>query len=328
METTNPFMLKLHNANESAKIIVDAWNNRDNKEYPYHDQPTVLMIAQAQYGAENIFMLSSDYHGRWEDDDCYFIYYNNITGEEFEDTWSTRFAAPPFSWFETITLHDAFENDLVNKEVYLEYIKKKAFKYLEVCNPKGKYIDPEKYTKYMLPVRVEGGRKFKGDGILVSIDTKTYTYGPTYGKGYNQSTTRTARIYVPESNTFEYCNDKYCKFYTMQDLYNEWVTFFTNQITNLTVHDVFETVNSWLDNNHNLRITPFEEFLSWKVNPYRDVINALLEAEKQMEIANRLYKEVREFDNLEKWVREHMTDVPEANVRTVAERIWKKRNNR
>ena len=74
METNNPVLLKLHNATEFAKNIVAIWNDRDNKAYPYREQPTSLMIAQAQYGAENIFMLSSDYHGHLEDDDCYFVY--------------------------------------------------------------------------------------------------------------------------------------------------------------------------------------------------------------------------------------------------------------
>lgn len=327
METNNPVLLNLHNATEFAKNIVAIWNDRDNKAYPYREQPTSLMIAQAQYGAENIFMLSSDYHGHLEDDDCYFVYYNNITGEEFKDTWSTRFAAPPFGWFETITLLDAFENDLVNKEVYLEYFKKKVFKHIDVCNPEGKYIDPEKYAKYLLPVRVEGGRKFKGEGILVDIDTKTYTFGPTYGKGYNQSTTATAKIYVPEANTFAYCSANYCKFYTLQDLYNEWVALVTKQVTTMTVGDVFVTKNSCMDNNHNSHIMTFEKYLEGYVNPYKYVIEALVESEKQLEIANRCYKKVREVENLEKWVREHMTDVPEADVHTVAERIWRKHNN-
>ena len=326
MESDNTILIKLHHATEFAKNTIAEWNDPDNKNYATKYPPTALMKAQAQYGAENIFMISSDYHGRHEDDDCYFVYYNNVTGEEFKDTWSTRFAAPPFGWFETITLNDAFENDIVNKEVYLEYIKKKVFKYLEVCNPEGKYIDPEKYTKYLLPVRVEGGRKFKGEGVLVSIDTKTYTFGPTYGKGYNQSTTRTARIYVPETNTFAYCGANYCKFYTLQDLYNKWVEFETEQISKLTVRDVFGSLSSWLDDNHNFRVLSFEKYLEGYENPYKYVIEALVEAEKQMEIANRCYKEVREVENIEKWVREHMTDVPESDVHTVAVRIFNKRN--
>ena len=316
----------LTKATDFAKTRIAEWNDRSNISIVVNYPPTELIKAQAQYGAENIFMLSSDYHGRYEDDDCYFTYYNNVTGEEFKDTWSTRFAAPPFGWFETITLHDAFENDLVNKEVYLEYLKKKVFKYLEVCNPEGKYIDPEKYVKYLLPVRVEGGRKFKGEGILVSIDTKTYTFGPTYGKGYNQSSTSTAKIYVPETNTFAYCSANYCKFYTLKDLYNEWVAFVTKQVTTLTVNDVFDTQNSWMDNNHNLHIMTFEKYLESYVNPYKYVIEALIESEKQLEIANNLYKEAREIENLEKWVREHMTDVPDSNVYDVAVRIYRKRN--
>ena len=317
----------LTKATNFAKATIVEWNDRDNNSklnYP----PTVLMKAQAQYGAENIFMMSSDYHGRHEDDDCYFTYYNNVTGEEFKDTWSTRFAAPPFAWFETITLNTAFENDLVNKEVYLDYIKKRTLDSLKFSNPEGKYIDPEKYAKYLLPVRVDGGRKFKGEGILVEVEEKTYHFGPSYGRSYNQSTTATAKIYVPETNTFAYCSANYCKFYTLQDLYNEWVTYITNQISNLSINDVFGPNDGWLNKNYGFKIVSFEEFLSsWKQNPYKFVIKALTESEKQAEIANNIYKEVREIENLEKWVREHMTNVPESDVHTVAVRIYKKRNS-
>ena len=306
-----------------AKSIIAEWNDCNNKSSKLNYPPTALMKAQAQYGAENIFMLSSDYHGRYNDDDCYFTYYNNVTGEEFKDTWSTRFAAPPFQWFETITLNTAFENNLVDYTVYLNYIKKRTLDSLRFSNPDGKYIDPKKFTKYLLPVKVDGGRKFKGNGILVDVEEKTYHFGPSYGHNYNQSTTATAKIYVPETNTFAYCSANYCKFYTLQDLYNEWVTYVTNKINNLSVDDVFDN-SGLLNENYGFKIISFEEFLSEKQNPYKQVIEALIESEKQEEIANNLYKEVRDIENVEKWVREHMKDVPESDVHTVAVRIYKK----
>ena len=68
----------LTKATDFAKATIAEWNDRGNTSIQLNYPPTVLMKAQAQYGAENIFMLSSDYHGRYEDDDCYFTYYNNI----------------------------------------------------------------------------------------------------------------------------------------------------------------------------------------------------------------------------------------------------------
>ena len=50
---------------------------------------TAVQKAIQEYGIENISMVGYNYHGRYEDDDCEFTYYNNVTGNFFYDEWTT-----------------------------------------------------------------------------------------------------------------------------------------------------------------------------------------------------------------------------------------------
>ena len=77
---------------------------------------TAVQQAIKEFGVENISMVSYNYHGRYEDDDCDFTYYNNVTGEFFNDEWTTRFACPGYGCYECQTLEEADKNGYINHE--------------------------------------------------------------------------------------------------------------------------------------------------------------------------------------------------------------------
>ena len=62
------------------------------------------------------------------------------------------------------------------------------------------------------PVKVTGGRKYRGRGFVVSYSTSTNDYGwrhTGYGWARNVVETTTARIWVPELGKFQYANSSY-----------------------------------------------------------------------------------------------------------------------
>ena len=64
---------------EQLREWVNKVNNGEYEESVF----TAVEEAIIKYGPENIFLVSSDYHGLYQDDNCIFQYYNNVTGDIF-----------------------------------------------------------------------------------------------------------------------------------------------------------------------------------------------------------------------------------------------------
>lgn len=63
-----------------------------------------------------------------------------------------------------------------------------------------------------IPVKVTGGRKYRGTGFMVSVSSSTNDYGwrhTGYGWARNIVETETARIWVPALGKFQYANSNY-----------------------------------------------------------------------------------------------------------------------
>lgn len=187
--------------------------------------------AIAKYGAFNISMTKRDYHGRYEDDDCYFEYYNNVTGEYFEDEWSTRFAAPSFGLYEHVWFKQAYDYGYVDKNKIFETVKKRlANKYMKVYS--YDLSSNFKHIAHMgLPVNVFKGRKFRGNAYLVDTDILSFCYNMSYLYG----------ILITED--FEIHRIKYdnIKFDFESDAFNKFVEASLTAIDNATVDDI--TIN-------------------------------------------------------------------------------------
>ena len=139
---------------------------------------TAVQKAINEYGIENISMVGYNYHGRYEDDDCEFTYYNNVTGNFFYDEWTTRFACPSYSCYECQTLEEADKKGFVDHEKlfsFKKYSMIKQFEKFKFDNIWGETFD--KIAPLGLRVEVKRGRKWKGIGYLVGTFTTSYQWG-------------------------------------------------------------------------------------------------------------------------------------------------------
>lgn len=73
------------------------------------------------------------------------------------------------------------------------------------------YAKPSKNAVFT-PVKVTGGRKYRGSGFMVSVSSSVNDYGwrhTGYGWARNVVETETARIWVPELRKFKYANSRF-----------------------------------------------------------------------------------------------------------------------
>ena len=151
-------------------------------------------------GINKIFFVGRDYHGKYEDDYCYFTYWDEDSKEFFEDEWGTWAAFPHYDYYEMpIDFGTAWEEGLIDKEAYLEYQKKVNLDYIEKVEFDGSIAE-----NFNLRVKIEKGRKWKGEGYLVDVTNSDECTGRTHtsfllnggtlnGLGSENATERIAR---------------------------------------------------------------------------------------------------------------------------------------
>ena len=122
----------------------------------------------------NLYLLNEDYHGLYEDDYCIFTYLNVETGEIVREEWTTAFACPAFDCYEKPTLLEGIKNGDVDIDKAAEFIIKNYVHTIKIDVMDSKAVDSEKFI-FGIPVHVNKGRKFKGNGTLVNIYHKTFT---------------------------------------------------------------------------------------------------------------------------------------------------------
>lgn len=165
------------------------------------DQFSTLTNAEIHvllYGEDSCFLVTRDYHGKYEDDYCNFVYYSNETGEYFKDYWTTAAACPRCDRYENVKrFSEAEELGLIDIEKFnsqfkvdIEFLKTRRFHYQ---NERGNYPGVEvirgrkvkKGTKAMFIGIVHEPNYFawKGDNELALIyteDGKIEKINPAY----------------------------------------------------------------------------------------------------------------------------------------------------
>ena len=123
---------------------------------------------------KNVLIVEGESNGR-DDSDGFVTYYNVENGEIETDRWTTR-AYCPFRGRDGVkAFRDLADEEkaIVHKAMAnkaLEIIKKQATSdYALTVKKDGNYNE--------LPIVVNGGRLFKGKGLLTSIETSYYRYG-------------------------------------------------------------------------------------------------------------------------------------------------------
>lgn len=294
---------------ETARVIASIESYNNSTERFYKAIPTECMKAIAQYGAENIFMTGQSYSSHYHDDYASFSYYNNVTGEEFTDSWTTAAACPGYGSYECYSFENAVKNGLVNMEMYLSLLRKRCKRLMDLESPDRRFSIDE-LVRFKLPVMANGGRKWRGTGYVCS---KHYSSFGRFGTTY-------AVVYDEKNNELREVNPDYLEVVGIEDIMNEWKQEMLGRIEAATVNDLqitggeirsnfFVKFNKWLED----RATGVVLDLSTATYPEqkkRDDKQAEFKAKKMME--------------LKKWVEDN-TDKTGDDIMLLAERIFNKR---
>ncbi|MBQ3414847.1 MAG: hypothetical protein IJH39_05775 [Clostridia bacterium] len=239
METINTTPARHNNTiiektfNELKQVLENAKEN----ESGYNGLPGILNLMK-KVGIDKIFFVGRDYHGKYEDDYCYFTYWNEAEKKFEKDEWGTWAAFPHYDLYEMpLDFGVAWENGLIDKEAYLAYQQSSALQILS--NTK---FDKNVAKDYKLRVSINGGRKFKGEGYLVDVEESSYRYATpmfrNHSDNFGISITETAVIWNPIDNTLNRANLKYVNYMDSEEIMEKYTFWAKKVIMDSTVNDI------------------------------------------------------------------------------------------
>ena len=269
-----------------------------------------VMEAIAKYGAENIFLVATHYRSGYHDDYCGFTYFNNVTGEEFNDEWTTAFACPSYDSYECLTLRDAFANGLVNLEMFLKMKREDILKSLD--DQTLPILSAQHLENYKLKVSVKRGRKWHGTGYVVGSRTLKF--------GWKEVTY--LNIFDPESNTINEISRENAEVTELESLFDRWKEEMREKATVATVSclHVSEDGNVTYPDLH----IPFKPWLAIRANGITiDAAGASYPAQETRDRAKAAFK-VKKMADLVEWVKNN-TDKQGDDIQLLAERIFARR---
>ena len=180
----------------------------------------------AELGAENVFYISKSYRGLYEDDDCTFMYWDNVNGEIISDYWTTAVACPSFDLYteDIITIKQAQENNLINMDLVKKFNINNA---LKVVNNRKNYTheNAEIIKKYNPIIKVEHGRKFRG---LAYYITEIETI-----KNPNYPAKVEAKVLSLDDFQIHYCNPSFVQLVEMDKIVEDYIKWATDVINNV-----------------------------------------------------------------------------------------------
>lgn len=300
---------------EQLREWVNKVNNGEYKVSVF----TVVEDAIIKYGPENIFLISSDYHGLYQDDYCTFHYYNNVTGDEFMDEWSTAYAAPAYGRFENcLTLKEAKELDLINKEIALKKSKEKLTRlYTNIT----KEVTQSMAIKYHLEVKVTRGRKWKGTGIIKDVRRTMYQYArPSFRTNdpyWGKKVTDIAIVYDNNSNKIEEVNYAYCVPVKLDEMLDSWrkeILGYVKKATNENLDGLTIRIPEYLK---------WEIFVARYANELPDDRLYIYPEQDTRDAKEKAFKE-KKIAELTEWAKNY-TDVKAEEIPEFVERVYNKR---
>lgn len=231
---------------ETTRVLTFIENYDNSEDKFYKSEPTAYMKAIAKYGAENIFMVSNSYRGCYHDDYASFKYYNNVTGETFEDSWTTAFACPCYDNYKCLTFKEAVKYGLVDMKKYLAYLCVEMKKQIEKMSPTPTF-NLDELIKFKLPVTVKGGRKWRGSGYVVSKFTSKF----------GRRETTYAVIYDEDHNELREANSAFLNIIGVEELVKGWQQEMIGNIETATIQDLHTTADG------NIQSDFFMSFEKW-----------------------------------------------------------------
>lgn len=130
---------------------------------------------------DDLYLISCNYHGLYEDDFCEFDYMNAKTGEITHNSWSTSYAAPHFNSFLRMSVPDAVEAGYISKEMYDKYCNDEWRAYLNGFIINTTYnisnLYNEMRTQLQIPCTIRTiSRKYKGSCTFIELYEVTDSY--------------------------------------------------------------------------------------------------------------------------------------------------------
>lgn len=301
----------------------------EGKTFGYAGLPSSLLEVK-KYGIDKVFLVSKDYHGKYEDDYCTFTYWNESTKEFFNDYWTTAGACPTFNYYEAmIDFTTAWNGGLIDKDFYLSMVKESVISKIE--NTQFSCKNPEDFS---FKVEVTKGKKWHGVGYFVDSYENEYRYATPmfrnryYGSpsDFGVSRTKVAVIYDPETNTLNECNAQYVKYIDtdlIMDSYKSWAKEIVEKATSNDV--MISSENFDIKCDYSLDTFLFD----WAANHKIDISTATYPAqdERNRKKAKKLaaLKESKIAGIIE-WVKEN-TDKEGEDILSLAEHIFNKHYN-
>ena len=307
MKASEEILKQMQEKTESIRKQIKDYEAGDKKDY--WSCPTSWMEEAAKYGAENIFMISSSYRSHAYDDYASFTYYNQVTQEEFEDSWTTAAACPGYGLYECMKIEEAFKKGLLDEEKYVEFLKQRRLKFLE--NFRTPILDVDDFIKYKMLVEVTGGRKWKGTGYALSSKWVKF--------GYHE--TQYVSILDPETNIIHEISDNWVHLVEdVEKMIEEYKTWARERIGAIT------TDNLRIGSN-GLRVDVDSTFKDWLHERAGavviDVENAVNPAQQERDKRKEEFK-TRKMADLVEWVKKN-TDKEGDAIMQLAEHIFQKR---
>lgn len=265
--------------------------------------PNIVMTI-AEVGVENIFYVSRDYHGRYEDDDCTFTYWDNLNGKYIYDYWGTHFAAPSFFLYEDniITFDNAKAAGLVNMQLFTNFMVKNACESIDRMSVNNVIDDiVPTYPR----IKVEGGRKWKGNGYLVEKIIEESSFG----------TRVFAKVLSTEDFQIHYCNYAYVQYIDAETTLNEYKVYakeFIKKYTSVALsNDTLISFKEWVKNN--------------KTNNIGYLVATAPDPEQEEKNRKLAAKRAENFQNIVEWVKNNTDKTEENDIMELALRIVNKR---
>lgn len=276
--------------------------------------PNIVMTI-AEVGVENIFYVSRDYHGRYEDDDCTFTYWDNLNGKYIYDYWGTHFAAPSFFLYEDniIRFNDALEAGLVNIDLFTNSKVEMLHNVVNNISFKDEKIH-DAIVKTNPLIKVEDGRKFKGTGYLVEKIVEDSF----------RSRRTIAKVLSLEDFQIHYCHYRYVRFVEVENIIGAYKTYAHETINNKKAKGNNYVIDTSTGKTYDI-IPSFEEF----VKKYNNNIDYLVATapDPEMEEKNRKLAADRaeNYQNIVEWVKNNTDKTEENDIMQLALRIVNKR---
>lgn len=275
----------------------------------------------AELGAENVFYISKSYKGLYEDDDCWFSYWDNVNGKIIDDYWTTAAACPSFDLYteDIITIEQAQENNLLNMDLVKKF---NIDNVLKVVNNRKNHTheNAEIIKKYNPIVKVERGRKFRGTAYYIAeIETHNNLNYPARVE---------AKVLSLDDFQIHYCNPNFIQLVEMDKIVEDYIKYATNIINMVVNRNAYSTFFdmkgvTWGIKDENFSFESYVSIHSKNIDHL--LVNAYdprREEEKKRLAENR----TKEYARILEWVKTK-TDVTEESAQiALAIKILNKNN--